>query len=149
MSENRRKNVIIIFLTLNIIGLVGFIILGRNGIQSTWQVPSGERKLLTINIRQALTNFGKNEQGHSRQYAEIMKPLDLLSEYVSSNFTIANNHWGAFKQERGWVELSHAYAQQREMSPGLYLPDNPRMGLFILDGYHQMHCLVSVFQRPR
>lgn len=74
-----------------------------------------------------------------------MKPLDLLSGHVSSNFTIANNHWGAFNHERGWVELSHAYAQQRDMSPGLYLPDNPRMGLFILDGYHQMHCLVSGF----
>jgi hypothetical protein len=73
-----------------------------------------------------------------------MKPLDLLSEHVSSNFTIANEHWEAFNHERGWVELSHTYAQQRDMSPGLYLPDDPSMGLFILDGYHQMHCLVSV-----
>lgn len=60
-SEHGRKNAIIMFLTLNIIGLVAFIISGRNGLQSTWQVPTGKRKFLPLDLRQILINFGKIE----------------------------------------------------------------------------------------
>jgi hypothetical protein len=43
MLEHWRKDAIIIFLTLNVIGLIGFITFTQNQSQSTWQEPYGER----------------------------------------------------------------------------------------------------------
>lgn len=71
-----------------------------------------------------------------------MKPLNLLSSYVSSNSTIRDSHWDTFDSDRGWVALPHSWAHENHISPGLNLPDDESQGLFILDAYHQMHCLV-------
>ncbi|KAH7338505.1 hypothetical protein BKA66DRAFT_435271, partial [Pyrenochaeta sp. MPI-SDFR-AT-0127] len=63
---------------------------------------------------------------------------------VSSNSTIRDNHWDAFDFDRGWVALPHSWAHEHNASPGLNIPDDETKGLFILDAYHQMHCLTVI-----
>jgi hypothetical protein len=63
---------------------------------------------------------------------------------MNSNTTEVDELWNSFDSDRGWVSLPHTWAAKNDISEGLPLPDAPEMGLFILDGYHQMHCLVSL-----
>lgn len=79
----------------------------------------------------------------TRNYAEVLKPLNLRSSFVSSNVSIRNSHWDAFDHERGWIALPHSEARDQNLPLGLNLPDDNSKGLFILNAYHQMHCLVG------
>jgi hypothetical protein len=69
--EHWRKDAIIMFLTLNVIGLIGFITFTRNQSQSTWQEPSGERnpfRQLTQNeFGLTLANMKKASQRSTRK----------------------------------------------------------------------------------
>jgi len=73
---------------------------------------------------------------------ETLEPYHFHSSYVDSNHTIRDARWNEFESERGWVALSHAWATQHGMSEGLSMPDDSEKGLFIINAYHQMHCLV-------
>ncbi|OAL48594.1 hypothetical protein IQ07DRAFT_632913 [Pyrenochaeta sp. DS3sAY3a] len=80
----------------------------------------------------------------TRNYAEVLKPLNLRSSFVSSNVSIRNSHWDAFDHERGWIALPHSEAREQNLPLGLNLPDDNSKGLFILNAYHQMHCLTII-----
>ena len=79
-------------------------------------------------------------------YGEVWKPFHAYNSYMTSNTTEADRLWNSFNDEKGWISLSHTWAEKIGLSRGLSLPEDPDMGLFILDGYHQMHCLVSAMQ---
>ncbi|KAF2740754.1 hypothetical protein EJ04DRAFT_164736 [Polyplosphaeria fusca] len=83
-------------------------------------------------------------QNDATDYSTVWKPYIMRSPYVDSNSTIADAHWESLDLDRGWIAMSHSYAIERGMLAGLPLPDDPEKGLFVLDGYHQMHCLMTL-----
>lgn len=64
------------------------------------------------------------------------------TEYSSGNRTHADALWKGLRPGFGVVALDHEWAAARELPHSQDNPDDPTQGLYILDAYHQLHCLV-------
>lgn len=56
--------------------------------------------------------------------------------------------WDDVLPAHGIVAVDHAWAAGKQMPATMSLPSDPSKGVYIIDAYHQLHCLVSaaVFQ---
>lgn len=65
------------------------------------------------------------------------------TEYSSSNLTLADDLWKNLRPAFGTVALDHEWAAMRQLPKAQDFPADTTKGLYIIDGYHQLHCLVS------
>ena len=51
--------------------------------------------------------------------------------------------WDAIIPAHGIVALDHQWAASHNLIPARSLPGDDSKGVYILDSYHQIHCLVA------
>ncbi|KAK4502426.1 hypothetical protein PRZ48_005851 [Zasmidium cellare] len=69
-----------------------------------------------------------------------------ITDYSSSNRTLSDGLWHNLRPAYGTVALDLEWAEQQRLPETELHPDDPTKGVYILDGYHQIHCLIMVRQ---
>ncbi|KAH7082305.1 hypothetical protein FB567DRAFT_581692 [Paraphoma chrysanthemicola] len=54
-----------------------------------------------------------------------------------------DNAWNAIIPDHGIVALDRAWAEERGLMRSMYLPSNPQKVMYVLEAYHQLHCLTT------
>ena len=63
--------------------------------------------------------------------------------YTSHNRTIANAAWDGVKIDLGLVALSDAFVEEHALLPSQRFPWDASKGIYVINAYHNLHCLVS------
>ena len=67
-------------------------------------------------------------------YSSIVPEQDLAVDKL----------WNDILPAHGIVAVDHAWAVERQMPATMSLPSDSSKGVYIIDAYHQLHCLVSM-----
>lgn len=59
-----------------------------------------------------------------------------------------DRNWNAIDASHGLVSIEHEIAAQHGLPRAMDDPRTSSKGLYILEGYHSLHCLVSNHKRP-
>lgn len=63
--------------------------------------------------------------------------------YSSPNDTQSGLLWDKIDTAHGGVAMPHLLAAEKQWQPSMSVPGDDSKGLYLLEGYHQLHCLVS------
>lgn len=69
------------------------------------------------------------------------------TEYSGDNDTRSDSLWSSIRPARGVVALDHEWAVDHSLPRAQDFLGDPSKGLYIIDAYHQLHCLVSSFTK--
>lgn len=61
----------------------------------------------------------------------------------TDNLTYTNELWEAIHPSHGMVALDRNWAREHHLPDSMYLPDDHSKGVYLLESYHYLHCLVS------
>lgn len=64
-----------------------------------------------------------------------------MTEYSSPDPAIVDAAWGKYVIN-GFVTLPLSWAEDRHWPAARPMPGNPSEGIYVVDGFHQLHCLV-------
>ena len=62
---------------------------------------------------------------------------------VNSNRTEEDGLWEAIQPAHGFVAVDRTWAQDHDWPESMYLPSDTSKGVYLLEAYHYLHCLVS------
>lgn len=63
--------------------------------------------------------------------------------YSPKNHSDSDDLWEAILPSHGFVAMDRQWAERRQWPESMYLPSDHSKGVYLLEGYHQLHCLVS------
>lgn len=105
---------------------------------------------LTTNII-TLSIITSNHKPHRApsKYAELhltqTEPYVLLTDYSSSNTTLADTLWHSINIDSGVVALSDSFASSHNLRTAQRFPWDTSKGIYILHGFHNLHCLKIIY----
>ena len=62
--------------------------------------------------------------------------------YSPKNHTESDDLWEAILPSHGFVAMDRKWAKVRQWPESMYLPSDHGKGVYLLEAYHQLHCLV-------
>ena len=68
----------------------------------------------------------------------------MSTPFSSDNLTAAHNMWKTIDEDSGVVALDNSFTQAHGLPQSQRFPWDKSKGLYLLNGYHNLHCLVSV-----
>ena len=74
------------------------------------------------------------------------------SKYSSANpedGPAVDHAWDSIVPAHGIVAVDHRWAAEKQLPPSMSLPSDAKKGVYIIDAYHQIHCLVQRCFRHR
>ncbi len=71
-------------------------------------------------------------------------PLRWWSPYGSHNHTRDDVFWEAINPSHGFVAIDRQEAAERHWPTAMYLPSDESKGVYLLEAYHLLHCLVRL-----
>ena len=74
---------------------------------------------------------------------EVWLPWEDETEYNNENFTAMDLKWGELRADNGIITLPKAYAAEHGLRRGSEFPWDSSKDIYLLNGYHGIHCLVS------
>ena len=63
--------------------------------------------------------------------------------YSPKNHSESDNLWDAILPSHGVVAVNRDWAAQQQWPESMYLPSDHSKGVYLLEAYHQLHCLVG------
>lgn len=63
--------------------------------------------------------------------------------YGSENDTEAGPLWEAINTAHGGIAIDHDFAAKNQWQKSMPVPGDETKGLYLLESYHQLHCLVG------
>lgn len=76
----------------------------------------------------------------------ISTPFSIDTLYTNANRTISDAAWSSpdLDSEVGLVALTDEYAKSKGLLPAQRWPWDHSKGIYILNGFHNLHCLVGI-----
>ncbi|KAL4954954.1 hypothetical protein BDW69DRAFT_183019 [Aspergillus filifer] len=71
----------------------------------------------------------------------ITIPYVLLTDYASPNTSLSDPLWSSINIDAGVIALSDSYAKSHNLRTAQRFPWDTSKGIYILHGYHNLHCL--------
>lgn len=59
------------------------------------------------------------------------------------NQTASNELWDKISSSHGLIAVDHQSAKEKQWLESMPVPGDEGKGLYLLESYHQLHCLVS------
>ena len=75
--------------------------------------------------------------------SEVLKPFEWATEYANPNLTEAGALWDAINFDVGMVALPYDWTESKDLPRAQPFPWDHDQGLYVLNGHHALHCLVS------
>lgn len=66
--------------------------------------------------------------------------------YSPQNHTESDELWESILPSHGFVAMDREWAEHRQWPESMYLPSDHSKGVYLLEAYHQLHCLVFIEQ---
>jgi len=70
--------------------------------------------------------------------------FDWWTEYSDKNETKVDELWDAILPSHGFVAMDRQWAAEHHWPESMRLPNDSTKGVYLLEAYHQMHCIVSL-----
>ena len=70
--------------------------------------------------------------------------IPWMTKYGNTNLTEAAVIWEDISFDAGMVALDHSWAEANGIPKAQDFPWDKSKGLFVLNGYHSLHCLVRI-----
>lgn len=96
--------------------------------------PSTSSPTLLTHETVSLSNIDQTYQ-KLHTYTDFSSPDDSISAAAWDQYVI-----------NGFVALPHTWAQDRGWPLGREMPGDVEKGIYVVDGFHQLHCLVCFLQ---
>ncbi|KAI9372943.1 hypothetical protein BJX61DRAFT_533578 [Aspergillus egyptiacus] len=74
-------------------------------------------------------------------YGETWTPFHTYTSYSNTNHSISDAAWAAFTTN-GFIAVPHDQAADAGLPLAEDFPDDPSKGVYVLDGFHQLHCVI-------
>lgn len=68
----------------------------------------------------------------------------MYSSRIQEQNKAVDELWDDILPAHGIVAVDYRWAAERRMPATMSLPSDPSKGVYVIDAYHQLHCLVSV-----
>lgn len=102
-------------------------------------------------VRLHCWHYGNSESDPMHHLAsniasELWVPYNWWSNYSSPNSSdklAVDEAWAAVIPAHGIVAVEQQWAAQRQLPPSISLPSDASKSVYIIDAYHQLHCLVG------
>ena len=65
------------------------------------------------------------------------------TEYSPQNHSDSDGLWNAISPSHGFVAMDEKWALDRQWPDSMRLPSDNTKKIYLLEAYHQLHCLVS------
>ena len=75
---------------------------------------------------------------------DLPKPFIHTTEYSSGNLSEVQNLWDAISFDEGQISIPHDVAAELQLPPSQPFPWDSTRGIYLINAYHNIHCLVSV-----
>ena len=72
---------------------------------------------------------------------EKWQMFETVTEYSSDDPNVVDEAWKNFVIN-GFVALPRTWAADRQWPPARDMPGDTAKGIYVVDGFHQLHCLV-------
>ncbi|KAJ5375401.1 hypothetical protein N7517_007407 [Penicillium concentricum] len=73
------------------------------------------------------------------------EPYVLLTDYSSNNTTLADTLWHSINIDSGVVALPDSFATSHNLRTAQRFPWDTSKGIYILHGFHNLHCLKIIY----
>ncbi|KAL4766805.1 hypothetical protein BDW60DRAFT_212590 [Aspergillus nidulans var. acristatus] len=73
------------------------------------------------------------------------EPYVLLTDYSSSNTTLADTLWHSINIDSSVIALSNSFAASHNLRTAQRFPWDTSKGIYILHGFHNLHCLKIIY----
>lgn len=70
-------------------------------------------------------------------------PFQWATDYATDNLTLAAELWDGINFDVGFVALRYEWTEEKDLPRAQPFPWDHEQGLYVLNGYHALHCLVS------
>ncbi|KAI9815252.1 MAG: hypothetical protein M1827_002732 [Pycnora praestabilis] len=104
---------------------------------------------LVLNVILIFQNTGVSDRGTSigrTVYANLAPDTAVAwtsrSPYFGEGKTVADQYWEHISIDNGTIALSDAYVKAMDLPTSQRFPWDEKKGLYLLNGFHSMHCLV-------
>ena len=77
---------------------------------------------------------------------DLSVPFEWASEYATTNLTLGNELWESINFDAGMVALPNEWTDSKDLMRAQPFPWDREQGLYILNGHHNLHCLVKLDQ---
>ena len=74
----------------------------------------------------------------------IFKPIYWNTDYSMKNHNDSDMLWDVILPSHGFVAMDRDWAKENGWPESMYLPSDKSKGVYLLEAYHHMHCLVSI-----
>ena len=75
---------------------------------------------------------------------ERWQTFQTITEYSSDDPDVVNEAWNRFVVN-GFVALPQSWTVNRQWPPAREMPGDTEKGIYVVDGFHQLHCLVRIY----
>lgn len=76
------------------------------------------------------------------QLKVVWKQIWWNTQYSPHNHTESDHLWDAINPAHGIIAVDHQWATENHWPNAMDLPDDPTKGVYLLEAYHHLHCLV-------
>lgn len=76
--------------------------------------------------------------------ADLTIPFQWATDYASPNLTLAGELWESIDFDVGMVALPYDWTDEKDLPRAQVFPWDQEQGLYVLNGYHALHCLVKL-----
>ena len=83
---------------------------------------------------------------HANLDRDVLTPFRDDTMFASHNRTIADIAWDSWVMDPGIAALSHEWVKQKVLPQAQHWPWDGNKGVYLLNGFHNLHCLVSSLQ---
>jgi hypothetical protein len=79
----------------------------------------------------------------------LQVPFEWSTEYADTNLTAAGALWDAINFDVGFVALDKDWSAANELMEAQPFPWDETKGLYVLNGFHALHCLKNIHRAVR
>ncbi|OQE43416.1 hypothetical protein PENCOP_c003G08181 [Penicillium coprophilum] len=107
--------------------------------------------LLSLAANITLSIIASNHKSYQppSKYANLhlthTEPYVLLTDYSSHNTALADALWHSINIDSGVVALSDSFAASHNLRSAQRFPWDTNKGIYILHGFHNLHCLKIIY----
>ncbi len=73
---------------------------------------------------------------------------NTTNDFTSDNPATVERAWSRYTTN-GFIALSHEFAKEKHLPESREMPDDSSKGLYVLAGFHQLHCVVGLHLSDR
>ena len=121
-----RNIVIFLLITTNIITIAKLSVHSRSQLHTMSTTVSVSKELAVV-----------------ESLPEMFTAFHWWTAYGSHNHTRDNPLWDAINPSHGFIAVDREEAAAKGWQLTMHLPSDESKGVYLLEGYHQLHCLVS------